>query len=150
MPLPTARRAVPMAAVVLPLPGSRIDDDQSATYVVHGVKCSVSSGRSGQTIDCKCQRWYPANGSVQAAKLLNLMAAVVGMPFEDGPTTIDLFQEDYAGQFVCQSHLTERDLGVSCVLRRFAPSICGTDCENKFLSSAVLMVTQELGKFLRC
>ncbi len=35
MPWPTARRAVPMAAVVLPFAGAGIHNDQTATDVLH-------------------------------------------------------------------------------------------------------------------
>src|SRR5579863_9010654 len=100
MPLPTARRAVPMAAVVLPLPGPVLMTSKPRREsVIEAGRGSKVQGRGDQ---CKC--------SVDRSLIPRptSMAGVIRMPAEDCKCAVDPLGHHQLGQRMGQGELAER------------------------------------------
>src|ERR1700733_2250005 len=103
MPLPAARKAVPRAAVVLPLPGpvlmrmrprrvvsgAEAESDMVLGYRFAGSRFEGGSDSNFSDQTVGDQRWFS-----------RLVAGVVWMGGEDGEGAVNLLGEDGAGEFV--------------------------------------------------
>src|SRR5579884_677693 len=118
MPLPTARRAVPMAAVVLPLPGP--------------VLISTSPRR-----DCSLD-------SVMAKS----MARVIRMPRKDCKCPVDLLAEHHPRQLMWQGHGRKRKQQAGALAGRLRPAIRRTNGKDDTLPPFIAPSLQPLRKLL--
>lgn len=68
------------------------------------------------------------------------------MALEDGERAVNLLEQYDAGEFVRESHLPKREVGVGGLARCIAEAVRGADGEYQWLGVAVLMILQKFSK----
>src|SRR6267142_2347922 len=133
MPLPTARNAVPMAAVVLPLPApvlTMMRPLRTSSAIVSGFEFRARNLRTRKVATASVSR-------------------VVRVAFQDCKCAVELFQQNHACEFVGKRDLAEGEHLVGRLAGFLRKSVGRADPEQDILSTAVLLVAQELRKLLR-
>lgn len=116
IPLPTARKAVPMAAVVLPLPGPVLTMIRPRRISFMNRSCQKKwarvsyATRFAPILIVNDDRTNGRNSSardspVGTRQYVSLMPDMVRVAFEDGEAAIDLLQQNDSGEFVRKRHL---------------------------------------------
>ena len=77
------------------------------------------------------------------------VSCMVRMTLENCKCTIELFQQNHAGEFMRQSHLAQRELELRGVSGFRGESVCSADSEQKLLRAACLVVVNKLREFFR-
>src|SRR5438045_3945042 len=77
------------------------------------------------------------------------VSAVIRMALQNGEATVELFQQDDAGELMRQRDLAEGENGLGLRPGRVAPAISGPDGEQQLLRTVRLVVLQEVGDLFR-
>src|SRR5581483_8237332 len=118
-PWPTARNAVPSAAVVLPLPGP----------VFTMINPFLDSGNT-------------ASECVRASARIRVAA-------QHGKPAVNLFQEERPGPLVSQSHSGQREQEVRLLPERCREPVRSPQKKNHLACASQRMLAEPVGEFLR-